>query len=76
MFDLWLPEAKRPSSSSRVCDTPRAPATQRCLHAHSTAQNRRRDQQVALLRDTMKVIQGWHGLVHVGVPLPGTPRPI
>ena len=48
IFDLWLPEAKRPSSSSRVSATPRAPATQRSPRACSMARNRHRCQQVAL----------------------------
>ena len=49
ILDLWLPEATRPSSSSGVSATPRAPAAQLSSHICPMVRNGHYCRQVALV---------------------------
>jgi hypothetical protein len=75
IFDLWLPEAK-PPSSHRVSATPRAAATQQRLVPARWPGTGTVAGMLLCLGDAMAAVPRWLGPVHIGISPADTPRPI
>jgi hypothetical protein len=77
IFDLWLPEAKRPIVIvARVRHATGHPLSNARLVPPRWPGTGTVAGKLLCLRDAMAAIPGWHGPVHIGVSPADTPNPI